>query len=200
MKGYKAFDEDWKCRGLQYKIGEVTKHDDKLEMCNKGLHFCENPLDVLRYYSPTDSKFAEIEADKVSNEKKTEDTKRVCGSIKINAELKLSAIIKAGVDWVVSKYKATSGDSSPAATSGDYSHAATSGDSSLAATSGENSIAASIGFNSTAKAAKGSWIVLAEYDQNYKVICVKTVKVDGRKIKAGKYYKLVNKKFVEAKA
>jgi hypothetical protein len=218
MKGYKAFDKNWKCRGIQYKIGETVKHDGEIKLCDQGLHFCENPLDVLRYY-PADSKFAEVDADKVSDETKPEDTKRVCKELKLSVDVNLSAIIQTGVSWLISKCKtknttsgdyspsatsgynshsATSGDYSPSATSGYNSHSATSGDYSPSATSGKNSISCAIGYNAKAKASKGEWIVLAEYDAEYNVKCVKTIKVTG-KIKPDTFYKLVNGKFTEVK-
>jgi hypothetical protein len=94
---------------------------------------------------------------------------------------------------------ATSGDSAHSATSGDYANSATSGNYAHSATSGNNSIACAIGINSHAKSIKGNWLVLSEYDDNYKVICIKTVKVDGKKIKADTWYMLKDKKFCEVK-
>jgi ribosomal protein L14 len=67
-------------------------------------------------------------------------------------------------------------------------------------TSGYNAIACAIGINSHVKSVKGNWLVLSEYDDNNKVICVKTVKVDGKRIKADVWYKLQGKKFVEVKS
>ena len=206
MKGYKGFNKDWTCKSVKFKIGKTVTHDGELSMCKSGLHFCEDPLDVLRYYGPATSNYAEVEADKVSDTTHKDDSKRVCGAITATAQLSLSAVIKAGVSWLTERSKkvaATAGYSSPAATAGNYSHAATAGDSSPAATagnsshaatSGAESIACAIGYNSKTKAAKGSWIVCAEYD-NGKVVCVKTVKVDGKRIKADTWYRVVNKKW-----
>jgi hypothetical protein len=42
-------------------------------------------------------------------------------------------------------------------------------------------------------------LVLVEYDNYYNVKSVKTVRVDGKKIKANTFYKLKNGKFVVAK-
>ena len=67
MIGYKGFDKDFKCRDMQYEVGK-TYIEKEAKLCKKGLHFCENPLDVFTYYSPNDGKFAEIEADDVSPE------------------------------------------------------------------------------------------------------------------------------------
>ena len=56
------------------------------------------------------------------------------------------------------------------------------------------------GNNSVAKAKTGSWITLAEWDCINGVwipICVKTEQVDGERIKADTFYKLVNGEFKE---
>ena len=56
------------------------------------------------------------------------------------------------------------------------------------------------GHNSIVKAKIGSWITLAEWKKNDGVwvpICVKTEKVDGERIKADTFYKLVNGEFKE---
>jgi hypothetical protein len=281
IKGFKGFNADMTCHGHKFEAGKTYTHKGEIKLCESGFHFCENPLDVLRYYSPTDSNFAEVKADKVSGEK-SNDTKRVCSEIKIGAKITLSALIQAGVSFLISACKskkatsgdcshsatsgdwshsatsgnsspsatsgncshsatsgdcshsatsgdcshsatsgdcshsatsgyyshsatsgnyshsATSGNSSPSATSGNYSPSATSGDCSPSATSGENSIACAIGRNSKAKSTLGNWLVLSEIDDNYNVLCLKTVKVDGKKIKADTWYKLEGGKFVIA--
>jgi len=56
-----------------------------------------------------------------------------------------------------------------------------------------------LGKDSRAKSIVGNWIVLSEYDDNWNVICVKTVMVDGKKIKSDTWYKLEKEKFVEDK-
>jgi hypothetical protein len=96
-----------------------------------------------------------------------------------------------------SAHAATTGNYAHAATTGDHAHAATTGYSAHAATTGENTIAAGIGANNKAKANLGSWIVLSEYDENYKLKCVKTAKVDGKKILPDTWYMLKNGNFVK---
>lgn len=56
------------------------------------------------------------------------------------------------------------------------------------------------GYESKAKAKIGSWITLAEwkFDGNVWIpICVKTEKVDGERIKADTFYKVVDGEFKE---
>ena len=192
MKGYKGFDKDFKCKDLQYEVGKTFTHTGEVLLCSSGLHFCENPLDVLRYYQPATSRYAEVEAEGVS-ENKEDDSKRVSSSLHVKAEITLSALIGIGVKFLLNK-------TTTVPTSGYYSPAATSGYSSPAATAGKESIAASLGREGKAKAALGSWIVLAEYKcDSLEVLSVKTAKVDGKKIKADTFYELKKGKFVVCK-
>lgn len=50
IKGYKIFNSDWTCRDKQYKLGE-TFHEDEVELCNKGMHFCTKLEDCFDYYN-----------------------------------------------------------------------------------------------------------------------------------------------------
>ena len=154
MKGYKGFDKNWKCRDMQYEVGK-TYEEAEARLCNKGLHFCENPFDVFSYYSPENqSRYAVVEAENVTDEKDS-DTKRVAKKLTIKTELNLIGIVKAGMEYIkehinVEKIKEKAFDESTAATSGNESTAATSGYRSTAATSGNESTAATSGNESTA--------------------------------------------------
>ena len=93
---------------------------------------------------------------------------------------------------------ATSGNESSAATSGNGSSAATSGEESSAATSNKNAIAVACGKNSIAKGVVGSYIVLTEWNEDAtELLTAKMARVDGKKIKANTWYKLVNGEFIE---
>ena len=215
MKGYKGFDKNWKCRDMQYEVGK-TYEEAEARLCNKGLHFCENPFDVFSYYSPENqSRYAVVEAENVTDEKDS-DTKRVAKKLTIKTELNLIGIVKAGMEYIkehinVEKIKekafdestaATSGNESTAATSGYRSTAATSGGESTAATSGyrstaivegEDSVAIALGARSKAKGALGCWLILAEWEENDDGMYrkdVKCFKVDGEIIKADMFYML----------
>ena len=49
IEGYKAFDNNFKCLGKQYEPNKLFVEDGNIELCEQGMHFCENPLDIFRY-------------------------------------------------------------------------------------------------------------------------------------------------------
>ena len=84
------------------------------------------------------------------------------------------------------------GNRSAATNTGDRSAATNTGNCSAAKVSGGESIAIVTGSDSMASGALGCWLVLTERDENYHIKEVKAVKVDGKRIKADTYYKLVD--------
>ena len=80
MKGYKGFEPGLICRGKQYAENTVFE-EEEAEICSYGMHFCENPFDVLDYYGFTNdtgdfNEFAEVEAlDEVKTNKKSNKIK-----------------------------------------------------------------------------------------------------------------------------
>ena len=95
--GYKGFSKDWKCRDMQYEVGKDYEYEGDIKLCNKGFHFCENPHDVLGYYSAGEGhKFAIVEASEVSEERE-KDSKRVAKRLKIKAEISVFEICKIAV-------------------------------------------------------------------------------------------------------
>ena len=96
----------------------------------------------------------------------------------------------------------SSGDYAKIGSSGDYAKIGSSGDSAQIGSSGQDSVIMCAGNDSKAKAAIGSWITLAEWKRIgdvWKPICVKTEQVDGKRIKADAYYRLIDGKFEEVK-
>jgi len=88
-----------------------------------------------------------------------------------------------------------SGYRSKQSQSGDDSQQCSCGyDSEIIAT-GENNVAAAIGEKSKIKGIIGTWITLAEYDNDSKCICVKSAIIDGKKLLPDTWYILKNKKF-----
>ena len=96
----------------------------------------------------------------------------------------------------------SSGNSAKIGSSGNWAQIGSSGDWAQIASSGKHSVICCAGNNSIVKAKKGSWITLSEWkfsdeENAYIPICVKTEYVDGERIKADVFYKLVNGKFEE---
>ena len=204
MKGYKGFSKGLVCKGKQYAENTVFE-EEKAVICECGMHFCKNPLDVLEYYPLIGAngemhEFAEVESLKEpvsSDQKKFTTTK-----LKIGAKLNLKNFVKASVNFLFEMAKEGDADNyATMASSGDSAKMASSGDFAQMASSGAKSVVCGIGKNNIAKAPVGSWITLAEYENNgnrYEVVCVKTEYVDGDRIKADTWYELKNGKFEEA--
>ena len=85
MLYYKGFNSKLQCQPdeskppFQYEVGK-TYEEDAVEICSKGFHACENPLDVFSYYSPNDSRYCLVEMDDVE---KSNDDSKVCGKTTI---------------------------------------------------------------------------------------------------------------------
>ena len=111
MKGYKGFKPGLVCKDKQYAENTVFK-EDKAEPCVRGMHFCEDPFEVLNYYPIIDyngnfNEFAEVEAldtPATDNGKKFASTE-----LKIGAKLSFKGFIKACVDFALKKTKLDSG-------------------------------------------------------------------------------------------
>ena len=101
MKAYKGFNKDMTCRGFQYEEGK-TYETDKAELCHRGFHACENPLDCFHYYAPGESVYHEVEIDD-NGQRQKDDTKVVGKKIKIGAQLSIPMICKLHFEYVTSK-------------------------------------------------------------------------------------------------
>ena len=202
-KGYKAFDYGMKCRGKQYAENTVFEEQGASDCCEAGvMHYCENPLDVLNYYPLIDDEGRIVEIAEVEPMAEVLRKADKCATKKLHvkAKLNLKDFIKASIDVMFENTRVKRKDSAKLASSGDSAKLASSGYSAKLASSGENSIVAGIGDNNIAKAAKGSWIVLAEWgwrDDKHVPTCVKAVQVDGETIKADTWYEMKGGKFEE---
>ena len=171
MKGYKGFEKGLVCRGKQYAENTVFK-EDKAVICEKGMHFCKNPFDVLEYYPLINdecelNEFAEVKA---LDDAKTDDDKKFCTTkLKIGAKLSLKGFIEACVGFVIENTKhETKNDvaSSKLAASGNYSKLAASGASSQLAASGASSKLAASGYYSQLAASGESSQLAASGDSS----------------------------------
>lgn len=158
IRGYKGFDKDLRCRGFQYEVGKEYEHEGQVKCCESGFHFCENALDVLRYYDPAMSRYCVVEGSGVVDEG-TEDSKLCAGKLKVVKEIGLREMIDEavagimkGVDWENDK-EYNKEDYPVVMRKGDYYAATSTGVRSAATTTGDKSAAVAIGIQSFAMVA-----------------------------------------------
>ena len=168
IKGYKGFSKGLVCRDKQYAENTVF-NEDKATLCESGMHFCENPLKVLKYYpfyaseTKSFSEYAEVEAPEDVTESK--GNKSVTKQLKIGSKISFDELIKAGVEFNLSKAKfdkeksiatgkysgaSATGDYSGASATGDYNGAMVTGICSGASATGRRSGASAVGWRSGA--------------------------------------------------
>lgn len=100
MKVYKGTDKDMKCRGFQYKLGEAAVFDGEPHLCRAGLHACEQPIDVLNHYAPNESRYFEADAEGVTDERESNDSKIVAKKMTLKAEIGVPGLVKAQIEYV----------------------------------------------------------------------------------------------------
>ena len=216
MKGYKGFKKGLVCRGKQYAENTVFE-EENAEICQSGMHFCKNPLDVLEYYPLVNEKgeineFAEVES---LDNAETDDDKKFCTKkLKIGEKISFAKLVQESVNFEYEKNSThigssgdwaqigSSGDGAKIGSSGYGAKIGSSGDGAKICSSGKYAVICCSGMDSIAKGKIGSWITLSEwkYDEIEKSnipVCVKTEKIDGERIKEDTFYKLENGKFVE---
>ena len=217
MKGYKGFDKDLKCRDLQYEIGKEAAVGGDIELCKRGIHFCENPHDVFNYYAPgKNNRFAVVEAEDVSDERNNDDSKRVCKRLTVKAEISVFEICKIAVSTFFENFgfkkKIESADTNNAgdygaANAGDYGAAnagncgaANAGD--YGAANAGNYGAAIVSNSGRVKGGYGCVLVArnieySEETERYEVTDWACAIVDGKDIKPDTWYRLKDGKLVE---
>ena len=229
MKAYKGFNKDMTCRGFQYAEGGTYElpEGETPKLCESGFHACEAPIDCLKYYTPADSVYHEVELDGVTTETDSDDSKRVGSKIKIGARLDIANLCRMQFEYVKERctdennadegkpatagnygaatagYRgaATAGDSG-AATAGNYG-AATAGNYGAAtargsASVGKNGIACVRGNGVKARGELGAVLVIAvENDNDYDLREWKAGVVDGETLKPGVWYGMKDGEFVE---
>ena len=203
LNGYKAFEPGMICKGKQYR--ENTDYEEEGgEIREKGMmHYCVNPFDVLNFYplvndSGKVSDFAAVKA--LEKPVEGDNGKFATRKLHIGVKLGLPGFVKACIDYL--KVETIEKAPNSIGSSGDYAQIGSSGDSAQIESSGEDSVICSSGAESVVKAKLGSWITLAEWkysDEKNRMVpqFVKTEFVDGEKIKADTWYKLIGGEFTE---
>lgn len=214
-KGYKGFKKGLICdptgkNPFQYAENTTFEESDA-KICNCGLHFCENPFDVLEHYgfvgnNGTLNEFAEVEA---LDECLTDNNKKfVTKKLHIGARLSIAGLVQAFVNFTFGRVDwkndaaTNTGDWSAATNTGNQSAATNTGNRSAAAVEGKESFAIATGIEGKAKGSLGCYIAVAEYEETedgYHLVDFKSHIVDGETIKADTFYMLKNGEFMEVK-
>ena len=100
ITAYKGFNKDMKCRNFQYEIGKEYEMDGDVEVCERGFHACENPLDVLDFYNDflTD-RYCIVE--QYGDIDESSDKNKIASSnIRIKEEIGWDGLLSRGVEWM----------------------------------------------------------------------------------------------------
>lgn len=110
ITGYKGFELDFTCRGMQYDVGKTYVLEGEPKLCERGFHFCTSPLAVFEYYAPTE-RFAIVKADEddVIYDIANNSHKAVARRITIVREITLDEIINIQKDFSLRIEKSETG-------------------------------------------------------------------------------------------
>ena len=212
LNGYKAFEPGMICKGKQYQ--ENTDYEEEGgKICEKGMmHYCVNPFDVLNFYplvndSGKVSDFAAVKS--LEEPVSGDDGKFATKKLHIGVKLGLPGFVKACIDYLEEETigkapnsTVSRGNYAKIGSSGNSAQIGSSGNSAQIESSGEDSVICCSGDASVVKAKLGSWITLAEWEYSEAKNgcvpkCVKTEYVDGERIEADTWYKLIDGEFTE---
>ena len=213
IKSYKGFNKDMTCRVFQYEEGKEYE-EETADACNSGFHACEYPLDCLGYYSPNESVYHEVEQNG-EFDRGEDDSKVASTKIKIGARLDISGLVKAAIDFTMSRVKKeaeSDEDYGASSATGDCGASSATGYKGASSANDSESVAVAWGYKGKAMGVIGSHIVLAEWkyigskeDDRYdraeqeawEFVGAKMFRVDGEKVKPDTWYRLENGELVE---
>jgi hypothetical protein len=182
IKSYKGFNKDMTCRGFQYEEGKEYE-EETADACHSGFHAYEYPLDCFNYYSPNESVYHEVEQSGEFDIGE-DDSKVASTKIKIGARLDISGLVKAAIDFTMSRVKKEAGsdeDCGASSATGNYGASSATGDYGASSATGNcgassatgykgassandpESVAVAWGYKGKAMGVLGSHIVLAEW-------------------------------------
>ena len=171
----KGFDADMKCRGFQFEVGKTYTAEGKVVACQNGFHAVDaaNPFHVWDFYPiiSDDGKLTRY-AEAVQSgamDRQEDDNKRgtkiASATITITAELSLPDFIKRAVNAI---FDATKGKGDNP--SGYSARIGSSGNSAQIDASGKDAVVASAGPGTRVKGSRGTWISVAEFNDDGKCI------------------------------
>ena len=171
----------------------------------------------MGYYSPNSSVYHEVELDGDIDERGDGDTKICATKIKIGARLSIAGLVKAAIDFTMSRVKKEAGSDERhgyASATGYRGASSATGDYGASSVSDPTGVAVAWGHEARAKGCLGAHLILSDWryigekysDGDYKypyrvesweLAGAKLVVVDGEKIKADTYYRCIDGEIVE---
>ena len=166
MRVYKGTDRQMKCRGMQYTLGETAVFDGEPHLCKEGLHACEQPIDVLNHYAPNASRYFEADAEEVTDERESDDSKIVAKKMTLKAEIGVPGLVKAQIEYVknqigfedaikranAEKENHATGNQGAASATGNRGAASATGNRGAASATGYQGAASATGYQGAASA------------------------------------------------
>ena len=181
-------------------FAEVEALDEPVTDDNK--KFCSKKLKIGAKLSFTNfiKAAASFEFEKTENDKKSNIVENSGDYAQIGSSGDYAKIGSSGDYAKIG----SSGNSAQIGSSGYSAQIGSSGDYAKISSEGKYAVICCAGHGSIAKGKIGSWITLSDWkysdiEQANIPVCVKTEKIDGVRIKADTFYKLVNGEFVEVK-
>ena len=194
IKAFKGFMPDMTCRGFQYEEGNEYE-TDRAKLCEAGFHACEHPLDCFGYYEPgVGSVYHEVELDGEVDREGANDSKVAATKIKVGARLDIAGMVKAAVDFVMSRVKPE------VKADEDWGASSATGYRGASSAMNPTAVAVAWGPESKARGVKGAHIVVSEWRNDeckWTLLGAKMVRIDGKKYKAETWYTLKDGKVVE---
>lgn len=150
IKAYKGFEKDFTCLDYQYEVGKTYEHQGEVNICHKGFHSCEYPLECFRYYAPAQSRYAEVIVDGQISRNNDSDSKIASAKITITAELSIHQLVTSTIEWILSnkedRFISTNTDyHSVSVSTEDYSASSNSGYYSIVSNTGAYSASSNTG-------------------------------------------------------
>jgi hypothetical protein len=153
IKSYKGFHKDMTCKGFQYEEGKEYE-TERAECCETGFHACEYPLDCFSYYAPNDSVYHEVEQDG-DIDRKDDGTKIASTKIKIGARISIAGIVKAAIEYTMSKTKKEASkddDYGASSATGDYGASSATGYKGASSATGYKGASSATGYKGASSA------------------------------------------------
>ena len=180
----KGFDQNFRCRGFQFEVGQTYSVGGKVKACKTGFHGCpldEHPFSVTAFYG-FQSRFAIVEQ---SGERDFSGPKLASASITIKEEISLHDLIARAVKWVFDRSRPEG-----ASATGYSGAASATGARGAASATGMHCVAIGVGYLARAMATETNAICLVCRADDGSIIAIRASMAGENGIKPGIWYSL----------